>query len=127
MKENNYQKKNNRRTISATIGAFIGSQKALQCTLCYVCRDDLNNFEMVPGAIIEASSAIPRQKIETVEFETNEQTVWVDGKRLNTYDPVLEAIEVTQPFLLQCHPSRWRKINTWTPPQTHSHRCTKVV
>ena len=48
-------------------------------------------FEKVPGAIIETSSLIARQKYETLEV--NAQTVSLDVKSLYTIVPVSEAIE----------------------------------
>ena len=51
-------------------------------------------FEMVPGAIIETSSLIARENLETLELEANEQIVSLKVKNLYTRVPTSEAIEV---------------------------------
>ena len=53
---------------------------------------------MLPGAIIETSSLIAREKLETLELEANEQIVSLKVKNLYTSVPVSEAIEL----ILRC-------------------------
>ena len=56
-------------------------------------------FEKVPGANIETSSLIARQKLETLELETNDQIVSLDVTNLYTNVPVSKAIEFFQLFV----------------------------
>ena len=51
-------------------------------------------FEMVPGAIMEISSLIAREKFEILELEANEQIVSLNVKNLYNRVPTLEAIGV---------------------------------
>ena len=51
--------------------------------------------EKVPEAEIEAPRLLARQKLETLEFESNEHNVSIDVKSTYTNFPLSEVIEVT--------------------------------